>query len=483
MPVELCTPDVAAAQPAVLFMGRKARLRAADARTLVPAAALPLLESMLDDASPGDRGTTVHTYVPDAEGPRRFSLGVLPEPCSRHNSPARPHAITNLATTLGPRQGKLGIVLLLEDPGHAVAAVAAVARAFPSYCARSRMPAHQPVRVAVVGPGGEPLSTEALPIVANAVTEAAALADMPTSELDVPAFVERAKELAARCPGVTIEVISGEALGRRGLGGLYSVGKAASGPPALVVLGWPGAGPASPSVAWVGKGIVYDTGGLSLKAKTGMPGMKGDMAGAAAVLAAFEAAVKLRTPTRLSALLCLAENAVGPLATRPDDIIRLYSGKTVEVNNTDAEGRLVLADGVAYAARHLSPDTIIDIATLTGAQLVATGKRHAAAISNDEALEARAVLAGRRTGDLVHALPYCPEFYRAEFKSEVADMKNSVKNRENAQSSCAAQFIANHLGDFSGAWLHLDIAGPATMLPERASGFGVALLLDLLGAV
>ncbi|MDP6947126.1 MAG: leucyl aminopeptidase family protein, partial [Myxococcota bacterium] len=122
---------------------------------------------------------------------------------------------------------------------------------------------------------------------------------------------------------------------------------------------------------------------------------------------------------------------------------------------------------------------IIDLATLTGAQLVATGKRHAASVCNDDDLEALAIRAGRRSGDLVHPLPYCPEFFRAEFKSEVADLKNSVKDRMNGQSSCAGQFIAEHLGDYAGPWLHLDIAGPSEE-SERGTGFGVALLLEML---
>ncbi|MCA9515361.1 MAG: leucyl aminopeptidase family protein, partial [Myxococcales bacterium] len=227
-------------------------------------------------------------------------------------------------------------------------------------------------------------------------------------------------------------------------------------------------------------GIVYDTGGLSLKGKADMPGMKGDMGGAAAVLEAFRAAALLGSKARLDALLCLAENAVGPRSVRPDDVLTMYSGRRVEVNNTDAEGRLVLADGVAYAVKHLAPEVIVDLATLTGAQLIATGRKHAAIVCNDDDLEARAVAAGKASGDLVHPLPYVPEFFREEFKSRVADLKNSVKDRMNAQSSCAAQFIAEHLGDYAGKWLHVDIAGPSTA-KERGTGFGVALLLDLIG--
>src|SRR5690606_33381744 len=211
-----------------------------------------------------------------------------------------------------------------------------------------------------------------------------------------------------------------------------------------------------------------------------MAGMKCDMGGAAAVMGAFVAAMEQKPNVAITALLCLAENAVGPSAYRPDDIITLYSGKTVEINNTDAEGRLVLGDGVAYASKHLSPDVIVDLATLTGAQLIATGKRHASIVCNDPELEAQAVAAGRVTGDLVHPLPWVPEFFRNEFKSKIADLKNSVKDRMNAQTSCAGQFVAEHLVDYDKKWLHIDLAGPA-FIDERGTGYGVALLMELFG--
>jgi len=183
----------------------------------------------------------------------------------------------------------------------------------------------------------------------------------------------------------------------------------------------------------------------------------------------------------LHALLCLAENSVGPDATRPDDIHTMLSGKTVEVNNTDAEGRLVLSDGGNYASKVLNPGVIVDIATLTGAQLIATGKKHAAIYTSHEDLEALALTAGKYTGDLTFPVPFAPELFRAEFRSAVADMKNSVADRGNAQCSCAGQFIANHLEEYLGAggrWLHVDMAGPVTN-GDRATGYGVALLFDL----
>ena len=205
---------------------------------------------------------------------------------------------------------------------------------------------------------------------------------------------------------------------------------------------------------------------------------------------------------------------------RNDDVISGLSGLTCEINNSDAEGRVVLADGVAHAtalppklpglADGAQPTLVVDMATLTGAQLIATGKRHAAVVSNLDEVEDAAVKAGKVSGDMVHPLPFVPEFYRNEFKSEVADMKNrcaamnctqtlgfcgsvlkdrrsrvslvvySVKDRSNAQSSCAANFVYEHLHkEYKGGWLHVDLAGPA-FLEERGTGFGVGLALALL---
>lgn len=166
---------------------------------------------------------------------------------------------------------------------------------------------------------------------------------------------------------------TGKDLETQGFGGLYAVGKAAEKPPALVTLAYDGGD--EEVVSMVGKGIVYDTGGLSIKGKEFMPTMKRDMGGAAAVLGAFQAAVKIGTKKKLRAVLCLAENAISHLAYRNDDIIHMRSGKTVEVNNTDAEGRMVLGDGVHYAASELKSAIVVDICTLTGAQKIAAGNK------------------------------------------------------------------------------------------------------------
>ena len=203
------------------------------------------------------------------------------------------------------------------------------------------------------------------------------------------------------------------------------------------------------------------------------------MGGAAAVLSGFEALVRLHPTLRITAILCIAENALGSRAIRPDDVLHMLSGRTVEVNNTDAEGRLVLGDGVAWAVKYRNPGVLIDMATLTGAQMVATGRLHASVMSNNEALEQQVVVSGRNSGQLAHPVPFAPELFKREFASSIADMKNSVKDRSNAQVSCAGQFIANHLGDYAGPWLHIDMAGPSVS-GSRATGYGAALLLDLI---
>ena len=268
------------------------------------------------------------------------------------------------------------------------------------------------------------------------------------------------------------------------MGGIHAVGRAAVAAPRMIIASYVPRGGSKTHVALVGKGVTFDTGGLHIKPRGGMESMKCDMGGAAAVLGAFLVLVKADTPHPVSLILCLAENAVGPSSYKPDDVLDMHSGKTVEINNTDAEGRLLLADGVSYAARALEADVVIDAATLTGAQLIATGMQHAAVMTNDAELETLALDAGKRSGDLAHPLPFAPEFFKPEFKSEVADMKNSVKNRANAQSSCAGQFVYNHLEDTPVRWGHIDLAGPA-FRGERGTGFGVALIsrmvLDLEG--
>ncbi|XP_073962270.1 probable aminopeptidase NPEPL1 granny smith protein isoform X2 [Choristoneura fumiferana] len=454
-------------------------------------------------ASPGE---TVELW------PRAAALASLPARRSRHAAPSRAHALAKIVRGWHRAHQPNEVIVLICRKRDVYASAMAIARSLPQYNARSgpgplapaaAAPAPRALAVEIqlvpedhrgeleeegVGPvdpslldntlSGEDLA--AIQAAADATRLAARIADTPCNIMNVDKFIEEACQVAKELDLPEPTIIRGEELKARGMGGLYGVGRAASCPPALVTLSYRPGG-VDATVAWVGKGIVYDTGGLSIKARSSMVGMKGDCAGAAGVLGAFAAAVRARPTVNLHAVLCLAENAVGPDATRPDDIHQLYSGRTVEINNTDAEGRLVLSDGVVYAQRDLKADTIVDVATLTGAQGTATGKYHAAVISNVAACERRCVAAGLRAGDLAHALPFAPELHFPEFSSAVADMRNSVADRSNAQPSCAGLFILAHLGfEFPGVWLHVDMAAPAHC-GERATGYGVALLTVLFG--
>ncbi|MCK6502293.1 leucyl aminopeptidase family protein [Myxococcota bacterium] len=463
--------------PQVLVIGRRARLQDPALRQALGVDDATWA-ALLEDADPGDEGATAETRLP-GEPPRRVVLGVLPEACSRHNSPARAWAIPAMVDKVGGKKDA-GVILAVDGTDTALASAMAVARALPLFDRKSGETGSRTVTLAAFTPAG-PAEEARGPAAVDAVRLACRLFDTPTAELHTDAFVAEALAVASAA-GASATVIQGQALVEQGLGGLHAVGRTAIHGPALVALVHAPAG-AVRTVALVGKGIVYDTGGLSLKGKDHMPTMKGDMGGAAAVLAAFQALVQVGCPHKLVAVLCLAENAIGPDAYRPDDIITCYSGKTVEINNTDAEGRLVLADGVAWACRQHAPDVLVDLATLTGAALVATGKVHAGVYCNDEELETATVAAGRRAGEPVHPFVYAPELFRKEFKSKVADMKNSVKDRNNAQSSCAGQFIANHLPEPAPAWVHVDIAGPAWGSGDRGTGYGVGLLIELVGAL
>ncbi|KPI89856.1 aminopeptidase putative metallo-peptidase Clan MF Family M17 [Leptomonas seymouri] len=428
-------------------------------------------------------------YVVSVTSKLRVLIGKVPSEASRHNCPSRPDVIAKIvkqAISECPADDSLaGLDIYYLGSGYEVSAASAIARSCNQSFSAKRGLAEQsylnvgrPVRAVV--PSGKPA---ALAIVARSVQLCQRLVNAPTNLLDTVTFTEIAVRWAEKLKkgglDVSVDVIAGEELRERGYGGIYGVGKAAEYPPQLVTLSYKPMAGISPKekIAFVGKGIVYDTGGLCIKSREGMCTMKHDMGGAAAVFCGLLALAQLSTPVEASCVLCIADNAVGPRAQRPDDIIRMKSGVTVEINNTDAEGRIVLSDGVYHASHELSytPNIIVDMATLTGAQGVATGMHHAAIYTTTDACEARFVQTGKVSGDLCFPVVYCPEFHNAEFTSAVADYKNSVKNRSNAQVSCAGQFIGNNLAkDYKGEWVHVDLASPATR--DEATGFGVALI-------
>ena len=437
------------------------------------------LVELAKEVSPGRLGGTASGFRPGT--PKRITTGVLPDTLSRYNSPTRAACIEKVMSAIDlPKKGKTAVVFVLDEPAHVLAAFNATARAFPRFSAKSGNRRAGRIEIIAVDRSGTVVPPPPIAVATAAATrDTAEFVDTPPTELDPEQFAKRARTQLNVLPGVTSRVIKGDALLKENLGGIHAVGRSATVAPRLVIGSYTprnGAADRLPHVALVGKGITYDTGGLSLKTSNGMVSMKSDMAGAAAVLGAFRVLAANEFPARLSLLLCVAENAIGPASFKPDDILTMHSGRTVEINNTDAEGRLLLADGVSYAAKNLKADVIIDAATLTGAQLISTGLLHAAVISNDADLERLVVDVGRATGDLVHPLPFAPELFQGEFGSAVADMRNSVKNRLNAQTSCAAQFVFSHLADADHVrWCHIDLAGPAYPR-NRATGYGVALI-------
>ncbi len=446
----------------------------------LPALLSPSIQDLIVElaalAKPGHLGGGANSLT--GGNPGRIFVGVLPETLSRYNSPSRADSIRRVipAGALGSHK-KAVIILVLDDASHYTAAANAVGRAFPEYSAKSSQSSDLRVTIVAVDREGAPIkATPRVKEIVASTRSVARLVDMPPCELDPANFAKEARALLSGIKGVRIKEIVGEALRKQGLNGLHTVGRTAMSAPRLFIATYsPGRGASGRHVALVGKGVTYDTGGLNLKIQGSMAKMKCDMGGAAAVLGAFKVLAAGRSKHKISLLLCLAENAIGSNAYRPDDIIKMHSGKTVEVNNTDAEGRLCLASGVSYAARTLKVDTIIDAATLTGAQMIATGLAHAALISNDADFESAIVAAGTASGDLIHPMPFAPELYKGEFESAVADMCNSVRTRMNAQTACAAQFIYWQIEDQDLTWAHIDLAGPA-FPKNRGTGYGVALI-------
>lgn len=325
---------------------------------------------------------------------------------------------------------------------------------------------------------------------AEAIAEAMGLVrdlvNMPPGSLYPETFANAAIDALREVP-VEVTVLAQDELEAEGFGGILGVGRGSTRGPRLVRLDYTPSG-ATAHLALVGKGITFDSGGLSLKPAASMVGMKYDMAGAASVLGTILAAARLQLPVRLSGWLCLAENMPSGEAMRPNDVITIRGGTTVEVLNTDAEGRLVLADGLV-AASETSPDAIIDIATLTGAAIVALGNRHSGVMGSD-ALVADVCTAATKVGDRFWPMPL-PEELRSGLNSDIADIANARIGNSAGGMLLAGVFLKEFVGTSDdGArtipWAHIDIAGTANnsgsgfgFTGKGASGIGVRALLEL----
>ena len=307
------------------------------------------------------------------------------------------------------------------------------------------------------------------------------LVNMPPSFLNPKKFAELVSVKAKKISGVKIKVWDEKQLKSQGFGGIIGVGQGSANPPRLVHLSYKPA-KAKRTLAYVGKGITFDTGGLALKPALNMDEMKGDMAGAASVVGALLAIAELKLPIAIDAWAPLAENMVSDTATRPSDVITIYGGKTVEVLNPDAEGRLVLADAIVKAQENKNLDAIVDVATLTGAKVVALGTRYSAIMTNNDELCAEFLDVTDVTGEQFWQLPL-PEELRASLDTPVADIANIGERMGGALVAglFLKEFIANEL-----PWLHLDIAGVEINTgkayghtPVGASGISVRSLIEM----
>ncbi|AEG44595.1 leucyl aminopeptidase [Isoptericola variabilis] len=429
---------------------------------------------------PADRGVKADVVVLTGLGERREDGTFAPETLRR----AAGAAIRSLA---GTESVAVALPAVDEDELAAVAEGALLgAYAFTRYRGEGA-DAKKPVeRIELVSSFAR--SARAKAAVARAEVLAAAvhgtrdLVNMPPNDLYPAAFADAAraavKDLGVK--GVKVTVLDEKQLAAGGYGGLVGVGQGSARGPRLVKVSYSPA-KAATRVAIVGKGITFDTGGISLKPPAGMPAMKSDMAGAAATLHTVLAAARLGLPVAVTGYLCLAENMPGGNAQRPADVVRIRGGKTVEVTNTDAEGRLVMADGLVSAVED-GHDVVLDIATLTGAQMVALGNRTSGVMGADEVRD-EVKAAADVAGEDFWPMPL-PAELKEGLKSTVADMVNSAPDRWGGMLF-AGHFLSEFVGDTP--WAHLDIAGPAYnekspygYTPKGGTGVGVRTLLAFL---
>ncbi len=333
----------------------------------------------------------------------------------------------------------------------------------------------------------DPKKAEAALQKAQALSEAVNLArdwaHEPANVINPVTLAERAEWLAEQ-NGLKITVLDAEQLLEMGAGGIISVGKGSGTPPRMIVLEYPGQGDSvgTQPVVVVGKAITFDTGGYSLKPVQGIVGMKGDKSGGVDVAGILQAAAQLKLKTPLVGIICAAENMISGEAYRPDDIIHMLSGKTVEIVSTDAEGRLVLADGLAYAQQRFQPRAILDMATLTGGVVTALGRVRAGVMTNRDDLYRQLAAAGDQVHERLWQLPLDEEYFQY-IKSDEADIKNSG-GRE-AHPIMGGIFLKQFVSD-DVPWAHIDIAGVAETdkdlpyAPKGATAFGVRLVIEYL---
>jgi leucyl aminopeptidase len=316
-------------------------------------------------------------------------------------------------------------------------------------------------------------------IVSGAVNEARDLQNRPANDLTPTALAEHARKLGEEIEHLSVETEGRAGIVARSMGAFAAVAQGSEEEPALITMRYEPPGAQGPLLGFVGKAVTFDSGGISLKPGAKMAEMKFDMSGGAAVVSAMAAIARIGLPVRIVAVVGATENLPSGKSVKPGDIVTASNGKTIEINNTDAEGRLVLADCLCHAIS-LGAEQIVDLATLTGAVIIALGSTYAGLISNDDAWAARVNEAGERTGEILWRLPLHEE-YDELVKGKYGDLDNAPEGRK-AGTITGATFLSHFVGD--SPWAHLDIAGSAwdlgrAYVGKGASGYGVRLLVDL----
>ncbi len=392
-------------------------------------------------------------------------------------------AVTGRLLTSGESRAVIDLSGLgFEADAAAKVAFAAAARAWRYDRYRTRLkdkqkPTLTEVVIVGAGQGGEQRFTSRWQGVLDGLSLTRELVTEPANIIYPESFVERVVA-AAQGSGLEIEVLGEAEMRELGMGALLGVNQGTVREPRLLVMKWNGGGQYGPPLVLIGKGVTFDTGGISIKPAAGMESMKWDMGGAGAVAGAMLALAKRKAKADVVGICGLVENMPDGKAQRPGDVVTSMSGQTIEVINTDAEGRLVLCDCITYAQRTYKPKTIVDLATLTGAMVISLGHEYAGVFSNDDGLAADLIAAGQASGDKLWRQPL-GEAYDRLIDSPIADMKN-VGPREGG-SITAAQFLQRYV-DEGVRWAHLDVAGvvwsdkPGNTYDKGATGFGVRVL-------
>ena len=429
----------------------------------------------------GEAGTSADHYL-DSDGGRRLLLVGMGKD-AKPDSPERlGGAVTAKLLTSGEREAVIDLTGAGYDADNAArVALGASLRAWRHDRYRTRLkdklrPTLDLVTIVGAPEGAEARWTERYAPLAEGIELTRELVAEPANIIYPESFVERVRHLADL--GVEIRVLGEAEMAKAGMGALLGVSQGSVREAQLLVMSWNGGDAGATPTVYVGKGVTFDTGGISIKPAAGMESMKWDMGGAGAVAGAMKAIAGRKAKANVVGICGLVENMPDGNAQRPGDVVTTMSGQTVEVINTDAEGRLVLCDAITWAQKEFSPKTIIDLATLTGAMVIALGHEYAGIFANDDALAASLIAAGEASGDKLWRQPM-GEAYDRLIDSPIADMKN-VGPREGG-SITAAQFIKRFVDD-GVAWAHLDIAGMAwsdkacPTYDKGATGYGVRLL-------